>query len=174
MSTKLSHSLMAIAPLGLLLGGCASLEGEFPSLSKRPYESADPLAVPEAAPAPVSTSLPAALQTQVDALLQRARAAQSAYEAALPTARNAAQGAAGSAVGSEAWVNAHMLVSRADSARADAVAALGEIDRLIAGEREKGADVGLVALLSAPQAQIAALVNAQTAEIDRLSRLIGV
>ena len=77
-------------------------------------------------------------------------------------------------MGSESWVNAHMLLSRADAARSDSVAALGEIDRLIAGEREKGADAGLVSLLSVPQSQIAALVNAQTAEIERLSRLIGV
>ena len=166
--------MMVIASAALTLTGCASIEGDFPPLSKRPYESADPLAEPEAVAAPLSTTLPADLQTKVTALLARARAAQASFNTALPAATNAAQSAAGGTVGSESWVNAHMLLSRADAARSDSVAALGEIDRLIAGEREKGADAGLVSLLSVPQSQIAALVNAQTAEIERLSRLIGV
>jgi hypothetical protein len=170
----MSKSIFAAATLALLLTGCASIEGEFPSLAKRPYEDADPLAEPVLAPAPVTTTLPAELQTKLSTLLSRARTAQAAFETALPAAASAAQSAAGGTPGTEAWVNAHMLLSRADSARADAVAALGEIDRLIAGERERGADAGLVSLLSMQQNQIAILVSEQTAEIDRLTRLIGV
>lgn len=166
--------MLVVAPAALLLASCASVEGDFPSLSKRDYEDADPLAVPVAAPEILSTALPAAMQTNVNALLARAQAAQSKFDGALPAAHNAAQASAGGAVGSEAWVNAHMLLSRADGARADAVAALGEIDRLIAGERDKGVDAGVVALLSAKQAQIADLVNDQNAEIERLATLVGV
>ncbi len=165
---------LAIAPLALLLAGCASVEGDFPPLSKRPYEDGDPLAIPETPPPPPVAALPGPLQTKVDALLARARAAQEAFAAALPLAASAAQAAAGSTAGTEGWVNAHMLLSRADAARADAVAALGEIDRLIADEREKGVNGGVITLLAAPQAQIAALVNAQTAEVERLTKLIGV
>ncbi len=168
------HKINSIALLAFLLTGCASVEGDFPSLSKREYESADPLAVPEAPPQPVTAALPTELKDKTDALLARARSAHSAFEAALPAAQSAAQSASGAASGSESWVNGHMVLSRADGARADAVAALGEIDRLIASERDKGADAGLVALLSAPQAQIAALVNAETTEIDRLARMIGI
>jgi hypothetical protein len=66
-----------------------------------------------------------------------------------------------------------MIVSRAEGARADGVAALSEIDQLIARERDKGADKGLIALLAGPQSQLAAIVDEDTAEIDRLARLIG-
>lgn len=162
------------ALLTLLLAGCAGVEGDFPSLSKRPYETDKAAEEPAANPQPVTTTLPADLRSKTDELLARARKANAAFEAALPAARAAAQSASGSASGSEAWVAAHMILSRAEGARADAVAALGEMDRLIAGERDKGAAPGLIALLSAPQTQIAALVNEETAEIDRLAAIIGV
>jgi hypothetical protein len=167
------HKFNGIALLVFLLTGCASVEGDFPSLSKRDYESADPLAIPEAPPPLVSTALPAELKTKTDALLVRARTAHSAFEAALAPARAAAQAASGAPAGSEAWVQAHMILSRADGARADAVAALGELDQLISAERDKGADKGLIALLAQPQGQLAAIVNEDSAEIDRLARLIG-
>jgi hypothetical protein len=114
------------------------------------------------------------LQAQTDAFVARARRAHDAFEAKLPAARSAAQSANGAASGSEGWVKAHMEVSRADSARADAVAALSEIDQLIAQERNRGADAGLIGLLAEPQAKIAELVNAETAEINRLAKLIGI
>lgn len=169
----MTKPIFAATGIALLLSGCASVEGDFPSLSKRPYETDTPAIEPVESAQPLTTTLPAELRAKTDALLARARKAHAAYEAAMPSARSFAQSASGSANGSEGWVNAHMQLSRADGTRADAVAALGEIDRLIAIERDKGADSGLVALLSQPQAQIAAMVNEETIEIDRLARLIG-
>jgi hypothetical protein len=169
----MTRFIFATAALAMLLSGCTSVEGDFPSLSKRPYETDNPLAEP-AAPIPqITTALPAELKAQTDALLARGQKAHAAFEAALGPARAAAQSAGGAAAGSEAWVNAHMIVSRADGARADGVTALSEIDQLIALQRDKGADKGLIALLSAPQEQLAAFVNQDTAEIDRLARMIG-
>jgi hypothetical protein len=165
--------LASTAALALLLGGCASVEGDFPSLSKRPYETSSPLEETPAPPAPLTGVLPADLQAQTDAFVARARKAHDAFDATLPAARGAAQSASGAASGSEDWVNAHMVVSRSDGARADAVAALSEIDQLIARERDKGADAGLIGLLAKPQEQIAELVNAETAEINRLAGMIG-
>jgi hypothetical protein len=170
----MSQKAIAFAASALLLSGCANIEGDFPSLSKRPYETDTPVEDISTTPAPNTTALPADLDRQTDALVARARKAHSAFENALGAARSAAQSASGSASGSESWVNAHMVLSRADGARADAVAALGEMDQLIARQRDKGADAGLVVLLSRPQGQIAELVNAENAEIERLSRLIGV
>jgi hypothetical protein len=161
------------AALALLLGGCSSVEGDFPSLSKRPYETDNPLEDPAPPPAPVTGVLPAELQAKTDDLVSRSRKAHAAFEAALPAARSAAQSASGSTVGSEGWVNAHMVLSKADGARADAVAALSEMDQLIAAERNKGADAGLIGLLATPQGEIAELVNAETAEIQRLAGMIG-
>jgi hypothetical protein len=170
----MSQKAILFAASALLLSGCASVEGDFPSLSKRPYETDTPIEETVAAPAPVTTAMPAELERQTSGLVARARKAHAAFEAALGSARSAAQSASGSTPGSESWVNAHMVLSRADGARADAVAALGEMDQLIAREREKGADAGLTALLAAPQGRIAELVNAENAEIERLSRIIGI
>jgi hypothetical protein len=157
----------------LLLCSCANVEGDFPSLSKRPYETADPVAEQNAVPAPLTSALPADLKARIDDMVARNRKAHAAYEAAIPAARSAAQSASGASAGGESWVNAHMVLSRADGARTDAVAALSEIDQLIAHERDKGADAGLIALLAGPQGQIAELVNAENAEIERLAKLIG-
>jgi hypothetical protein len=169
----MTKSITAAATVALLLAGCASVEGDFPSLSKRPYETGNPVDVPAATPAPLTTALPADLKTRTDALVARGRQAHLAFEAALPAVRAASQSASGAAPGSEAWVNAHMILSRADGARSDGVAALGDMDQLIARERDKGADPGLIALLAEPQGQLAAIVNQDTAEINRLANLIG-
>ena len=154
------------------LGGCANASGDFPSLAKRPYEKANPVeevAVVET----LTTTLSADLQKQVDALLSRSTVAHAVFENALPAVRSTIQSAGNPATGSEAWVNAHTALSRTDSLRADGVAALGEMDRLVAREREKGADSGLVALLAAPQQIIAGRVMGENAEVERLTQLIG-
>lgn len=165
----------AFVVLALLVSGCASDKGDFPSLSKRPYETDDPLGEVAEAPAPpVATTLPADLQQKLDALLARGRAASAAYEAAIPDAHIAARGASGSAVGSETWVNAHMILSRADGARADGVAALGELDKLIAQQTADGADAGIISLLSKPEEILAKQIDAQNDEVERIAAMIGV
>ena len=164
-------SLAAVA--SLTLAGCASVEGDFPSLAKRPFEKANPVEEPVAIAETLTTKLSAELQRQIDALLSRSNAAHSAFENALPAVGSTIQSAGNSAAGSESWANAHTALSRTDSLRADGVAALGEIDGLIARERENGADRGLIALLTAPQQIIAERVTAENAEIERLTQLIG-
>jgi hypothetical protein len=164
-------SLAAVA--SLTLAGCASVEGDFPSLAKRPYEKVNPVEEPVAIAETLTTQLSAELQRQIDALLSRSSAAHAAFESALPSVSSTIQTAGNFATGSESWANAHSALSRTDSLRADGVAALGEIDTLIARERENGADRGLIALLTAPQLIIAERVTAENAEIERLTQLIG-
>jgi hypothetical protein len=170
---SINRTFLPIAVIAsLTLVGCASVEGDFPSLAKRPFEKANPVedvAVAEL----VTTTLPGDLQRQVEALLTRSSAAHAAFESSVPSLQAVIQSAGNPALGSESWINAHMVLSRTDSTRTDGVAALGEIDALIAREREKGADAGLVALLVAPQQKIAERVNAENAEIERLTQLIG-
>ena len=170
---RINRTFLAFAAIAsLTLGGCASTTGDFPSLAKRPYEKANP--VEEAAAAEtLTTALPADLQQQVDALISRSSIAHAAFEKAVPIVRALVQSAGGSSSGSESWINVHLELSRTDSLRADSVAALGEIDRLVAREREKGADSGLVALLTAQQQQIAERVIAENAEVERLAQQIG-
>lgn len=170
---RINQTFLPLAALAsLTLGGCAGASGDFPSLAKRPYEKANP--VEEVAVAEtLTTALSADLQKQVDALLTRSSIAHAAFENALPSIRATIQSASNPATGSESWVNAHTILSRTDSLRADGVAALGEMDRLVANEREKGADSGLVALLTAPQQIIAERVTSENAEVERLTQMIG-
>lgn len=156
----------------MLAGGCSLPKGEFPSLAKRPYESSDPIAEPPAEPAQLSTTLPEALQAQLGAVEARHRAADAAFAAALPATRAVAISAAGSAMGSEAWVNAHLQLSRLEEKRADSLGAQAEVDGLIAAERLRGADAGIIALMEPYQQRIQAGVEAQTAALEELARRI--
>jgi hypothetical protein len=156
--------------LALLLPACTSVEGEFPSLERRAYESDDPVAIADAEPQAPAVLIQS-LKNQVDSLVARHSKAEAAYARDLPTIRSVAQRAAGSAVGSESWVNAHLQLSRLDQARADSVAVVRDFDALIA--RAGDTDAAMVPLLVAAQKPVADAVTAQNAEIERLSRLIG-
>ncbi len=162
--------------LATTLGGCSTSEGQFPSLSRRPFESGIPIEAPVVAPVPVASSLPGSFAGQVDTLQARHNRAAGAYAALLTSARQVASAARGTAQGSEAWVNAHVVISRLDHARADSVAVLAEFDNLVAKRfdaEENGAFPLIMPLLLPVQSNIAASVAAQNAEIERLSLLVG-
>ena len=171
---RVNRTLLAlIAGACLSLGACSLPEGEFPSLAKRPNETTEPVAEPASEPQILSTRLPDSLRTQLERLLGKHETADSAFRAALPAARQTAQSAAGSASGSENWVVAQMEVSRLEEKRSDSLSALAEIDQLAAGERDKGADAGLIALMAPYQEKVRRAVDAQTEEIVKLTNLIG-
>jgi hypothetical protein len=158
------------------LSACAAPQGEFPSLLRRPYESNAPVLPPFTGGEPAPTALPSALSDQAASLTSRHRSAMNSYRQLLPAAAAAARGAAGTAAGNEAWVAAHLQVSRLDMARADSKAALAELDRLITAQFDADANranAGFAALLTEYQTPIAADTAEQDAEIDRLSRIIG-
>jgi hypothetical protein len=166
---SLFKSALCLGPI-VLLAACGTTEGEFPSLERRPYESKNPVIAPEAPP-PAPVALPADLEAQVDALNARHRAAQAAFARDLPAVQALASQAAGSAPGTERWVNAHLQLSRLDKTRADSVAVVRAFDSLIADQGERNSV--LVPLLTDAQRPLADAVAAQNAEIERLSRLIG-
>jgi hypothetical protein len=159
--------------VGSILGACSMTEGDFPSLSKRPYENADPIAEPPSTATSLSTALPDSLRDSLSALTARHEAAEAAFRGALPAVRQVAQSAAGSIPGSEGWVNAQMELSRLEKKRADSLAALAEIDRLVSARRDKGADDGLTALMAPYQERVRREVEAQTDILVELTNLIG-
>ena len=169
MAVSYHRAILVPLCMALLLPGCSTPDGDFPSLERRPFETETPVAEPVAPAAP--TVLPAALADKVSTLTNRHQAASASFAKALPNVQRIAAGAASRSAGSEAWVNAHLLLSRLDKMRFDSVAALGEFDGLI-GDHIDG-DSGYVALLVEAQEKIAAEVAAQKAEIERMSRLIG-
>lgn len=169
MAVSYHRALLGPIGLALLLPGCSTPADVFPSLERRPFETGTPVAEPVALVVP--TVLPTALADRVSALTKRHEAARASFAKALPNVQRIAAGAAGRAAGSEAWVNAHLVLSRLDKVRFDSVSALGEFDKLI-GEQIDG-DSGYVALLTTAQEKLAGEVADQKAEIERLSRLIG-
>ncbi len=160
----------------LSLAGCSTPEGTFPSLAKRPFETQVPAAEPASAPVLETTVIPAELSAKIAGLMARHIKAKAAYDAALPAVRLLAHGAAGSPVGSEAWVNAQQQLSRLDKARSDSVAVLGALDELVTGQNDaesKNGSASLLGLIVPYQVGMAEDVAAQTKEIDRLAALIG-
>jgi hypothetical protein len=160
------------SPLLLLsaLTACAAPGVQFPSLERRAYETNAPVAAPAESPAP-SAVLSAELATKLNALLVRHTSANLDFLRGLGTVQSTASKAAGTAPGSEAWVNAQLMLSRLDKMRADSVAVLREFDGLIA---DAGAvDADMAALVTDAQRPVTEDVAAQSAEIARLSRLIG-
>ena len=161
--------MLRLMPL-ILLASCGSIDGQFPSLERRAYENNDAITAPITPPAaPVSMSVE--LRAQVDALLARHKIAHAAYLERLDAVRSVAARAAGSTPGSEAWVNAHVILSRLDKIRDDSVAVVRAFDGLIADAN--AGDSGLSALLTDAQKPVVDDVAVQNDEIRRLSRLIG-
>ena len=161
--------MLRLTPL-ILLASCGSTDGQFPSLERRAYENNDAITAPVTSPA-APVFMPVELRAQVDALLARHQAAHAAYLERLDAVRAVAARAAGSAAGSEAWVNAHVTLSRLDKIRDDSVAAVRAFDTLIADTN--ASDSGLAALLTDAQKPVIDDVAVQNDEIRRLSRLIG-
>ena len=154
----------------LTVAACGVPQGGFPSLERRAYETDAPITAPaESAAEPALLS--EELTNKADALLAKHRTAQAAYLHSLPAVQITTSNAAGTSPGSEAWVNAHLILSRLDKMRSDSVAALRDFDGLIddAGAR----DAGAAALLTEAQRPVAEAVATQNAEIARLSKLIG-
>ncbi|WP_353209587.1 hypothetical protein [Sphingorhabdus sp.] len=165
-------NLKPASPLLLLsaLTACAAPGVQFPSLERRPYETSAPVAATAESAAP--SAVPSAeLATKLNALLTRHTAANQDFLRGLGAVQATASKAAATGPGSEAWVNAQLMLSRLDKMRAGSVAVLREFDGLIA---DVGAvDADMAALVTEAQRPVAEDVAAQSAEIARLSRLIG-
>ena len=162
-------SAISLLMLGTL-AACASTEGQFPSLERRAYETRAPISSPADSP-PAPSVLSPDLAAKVDALLARHSAAQASFERTLPSVQSTTSRASGTAPGSEAWVNAHVVLSRLDKVRSESVGVLRDFDALIADAGTR--DAGVAALVTEAQRPIADDLALQNAEIARLSRLIG-
>lgn len=153
--------LSALTPL--ILAACAG-QATGPSLSQRAIEATD-LGEPVREVAPPATA-DAALLAQIEQLLNRAQAGQGAFAALLPRARTAA--AAAGTEASESWVVAQQQLSGLESARAETVSALAELDALLATRLLSGTDAGLVELQAA-ELRITPIAQAQQRELDGLA-----
>lgn len=156
--------LIAVA----LLTGCATGDmADYPSLAQRPIErqaNVPPAPVTAPVPEPVSATLAEALR----GLAADADRGEIAFQAALVEAREAAETGRSAAVGSEAWAQAQLALSRAEAARAPTTLALAELDRLMVVQGDAG-DVAGLGAIAAVQARVAALAAAQEQALAGLS-----
>lgn len=145
----------------LLLAGCSTPSGTFPSLEPRSAERIDPR-VPVERPLN-DRAVDPGLAGRLDILVGQARAGEAAFEAAIAAARRAAEGAG--AKESESWIVAQEALSAAVAAREPAAMALSEIDSIGAElliTQGGLAPADLAAIESA--AEIAGAINRRQAE----------
>jgi hypothetical protein len=130
--------------LVVLSSGCA-VAGDYPSLAKRPFETASP--PPAASPPAAITASDPALLARVSAELQKARDSVSAFDEQLGKSRP--QIAAGAAQGSEAWITSQVAASRLEPLLAPAANAAASIgDATAIADRQAQASAELTARLN--------------------------
>lgn len=163
------RSLPAFAILalsGLALSACARGEGAYPSLARRPAERITatwPPAPPPPEPAP--PSLDPGTLGQLDSLVAAARSADARFQGKQDRTRSTVAAAGKAAMGSEVWNTASIAVAELESARAEAMISMGELDRLFADARTEGRDV---APIEAARQQVMALIRAEDQTLDSL------
>ncbi len=157
-----------LAALALMLSGCASAPQNYPSLAKRPIESAP---VADLAPPPAPQPADAALSAQIARYAEQADKGASAFDAAYATADRLVGAARTAGVSSDAWVSAQVAISALESARNDSVSALASLDTLYVQRSNDVADgqaAGGVQDIDAARSAALALVDQQNDRIDAL------
>ena len=176
----MKFSVLLVPLLGLSLSACAMQSGDFPSLSKRPYEDDPKIDSPAtddnaAMPSPQMTVLPAALENTVSAAVRQSNAANQAFLKDLPKVKKRVSAARGAAPSSESWVVAQMELSSLEMVRSPSISALADLDLLYLQRLDQeldGAEQGAAALIVKSRDGIEGQVAAQQREIEALkSRL---
>lgn len=158
--------LLLLAGASLALAACASDEGAYPSLGKRPAERITATwPPPPPAPPPPSAPLDPAVAARLGELVATAQGADATFQRRVARTRSVVGTARGAAMGSESWSVATIAVAELESARAQAMVAMAELDSLYAEARTTGRDV---APITAARDQVTALIAGEDATLDSL------
>lgn len=171
MKLSAKPSVILVPVLGLSLSACAMQSGDFPSLSKRPYEGVPAIDETAAPPPAQMAALPPALKKAVDAAVRQSNSAHQAFLADLPKVKQSVSAARGAAPSSESWVAAQVELSTLEIDRSPSVSALADIDSLYLQRLDQefaGEGKGAAALIAQSRQKIEAQVSAQQSEIDQL------
>ena len=136
MAITMNRLPVSLIPV-LLLGACASAQGEYPSLARRPIERVTGTLQSPPAPPPPAAVEPAVAR-QLDSLLARIRAADAKFQAREARVRQLISAANGAAKASEAWSRAMIALAELDAARSEGMVALADIDAIYAASRIEG------------------------------------
>ncbi|MFM5916350.1 MAG: hypothetical protein ACKOOL_02330 [Novosphingobium sp.] len=133
--------LILSAPFLLMIAGCASERGEYPSLARRPAEriTAD-FDTPAAPVEVVRPAPPVSVTGKLGSLVSAAQAADAKFSSREPRARTAVSAGAGAKIGSESWATATIAVAELEAARAEAMLALADLDTLFNDTSVNGED----------------------------------
>jgi hypothetical protein len=156
----------------LVLAGCSSSGGPYPSLQPRAAEAIDPRLQPvrPVNERPAAPSLMAKLASLVD----EARSGDTAFEPAVASAERLA--AAAGAPQSESWIVAQQALSTATAARAPTALAQADIDALAATALQKQGGIApndLKAIDSAA-AEVSTIARSQTNRLDAIKGRLGI
>lgn len=155
----------------LVLTGCSSAGGPYPSLQPRAAEAIDPRLQPVR---PINDRpVAAALAGQLADLVAQARAGESAFEPMVSRAEQLTS-AAGPPQ-SEGWISAQEALSAAIAARSPTATAEADIDAISATAIQKNGGIApndLKAIQDAA-AEVATIARGQTERIDAMKRRLG-
>jgi len=157
-----------LTALALFLSGCTGASQNYPSLAKRPIESA-PVAKLSPPPAPVPAD--AALSAEIAKYVGQADKGAAAFDNAYARADRAVGAAKGASVSSDAWVAAQVAISALESARNDSVSALASLDTLYVQRSNAVADGkagGGLEDIDAARSAALGLVDQQNDRIDAM------
>ncbi|WP_336973290.1 hypothetical protein [Sphingobium aromaticiconvertens] len=157
-----------IPTIALLLSGCTGAHESYPSLARRPIETA-PIA--EVAPPPPAVAVDPRLNADIARLKAQADKGSAAFDTAYARADKLTSAASNAAVSSDAWVAAQQAISNLESARNDSVSALASLDTLYVQRTNAVADgkaQGGVDSVDAARAAVLASVDAQNDRVDAL------
>ena len=155
----------------LMLGACTTSSHEYPSLARRPAERLT--ATFDAPPAPVVVVLPAppaSVIGQLGGLINAAQAADTKFRTREARARSTVIAAGSAKIGSESWGTATIAVAELESARAEAMLALADLDRLYNDTRVRGEDPGQI---GAARDTVTGLISRQDQVLDELRSRLG-
>ena len=155
----------------LLLAGCSSAGGPYPSLQPRSAEAIDPRLQPVR---PINDRpVTIALAGQLAALVDQARGGETAFEPAIADAERLA-GSAG-APQSESWISAQEALSAAIAARKPTALAQADIDALGATALQTHGGIAPNDLKAIQRAadEVASIARGQTDRIDAVKRRLG-
>lgn len=128
--------LTAVVTSSLVLGGCASSGGHYPSLAIRAAERPSGSALPaEPLPPPPAPPLATGTAQRIEQAIEQARKAHASFVAGTAGATRAVSAARGASAPADSWIAAQLALADLQSLRSQAVIAQADLDLMFAQER---------------------------------------
>jgi hypothetical protein len=128
--------LLGTGILPFALAGCATADGDYPSLAIRDAERSanEVVPAPQLDPAPPPPVASAALLERVETLRQQAGTAHDRFLSAVPAARRTVSAGAGASRASDAWAGAQVALADLESLRSVTAVPLADLDELLTSQ----------------------------------------